>query len=118
MERQFLLVAQPLAVMRIAGLRIFNHRETVFQTQPVTGPAQGEAGAEEVPVLVLPIHPGGIEDDMRMDMRMVDVRCHNELMLTFCPAHRQLVADLLGLLRRHFAGLEGLPDLIQQHIRL
>ena len=24
----------------------------------------------------------------------------------------------MGLLRRHFAGLEGLPDLIQQHIRL
>lgn len=112
------MIAQPLAVMRIAGLRIFNHREAVFQTQPVTGPAQGEAGTEEVPVLVLPIHPGGIEDDMRMDMRVVNVRGHNELMLAFCPIHGQLVADLLGLLRRHFAGLEGLPDLIQQYIRL
>lgn len=61
--------------MRIAGFRIFNHREAVSQTQPVTGPAQGEAGAEEVPALVLPIHPGGIEDDIRMKPILSRVKC-------------------------------------------
>ena len=102
--------------MRPAGLWLLNDRKTVFQTEAVTGPPQGKAGAEEIAVLMPCIYLRGIMDDMGMDMGVVDVRGNNKLMLALCPAHRQLVADLLGLLRRDFTGLERLPNLIQQHI--
>ena len=104
--------------MRPARLWILNDRKAVFQTEAITGPPQGKTGAEEITVLMPRIYLRGIVDDMSMDMGVVDVRGNDKLMLALCPAHRQLVADLLGLLRRDLTGLEGLPDLIQQHIAI
>lgn len=93
-----------------------NDRKTVFQTEAITGPPQGKAGTEEIAVFMPRIYLCGIVDDMSMDMGVVDVRGNDKLMLALCPGHRQLVADLLGLLRRDLTRFEGLPDLIQQHI--
>lgn len=39
--------------MSLAGFGILHNRKVIFQAQLVTGPAQGKAGAEEIPVLML-----------------------------------------------------------------
>lgn len=53
---------------------------------------------------------------MVMNMGTVNVRCHDEGMLSFDPVHRQLIADFVCFLRCNLAGFEGLTDLISDHI--
>jgi len=56
-----------------AWFGILNNEKTIFQTKPVTGPAQRKAGTEEIPVLMLCIYPGGIVNDVCVDMGVVNV---------------------------------------------
>ena len=53
---------------------------------------------------------------MAMDMRLVRMRRHNELMLPVGELHGQLIGDLVRLLRRDLAGLEGLDQAVHENI--
>ena len=55
----------------VPGLGVFHNGKAVLQTGLVAGPAQGETGAEEISVLVPAVYPGGIIDDVGMDMGVV-----------------------------------------------
>ena len=49
-----------------------------------------------------------------MDVALVCVGADKKLILSLCPAHGCFIADLVGLLRCHFAGQKRLPDLKEQ----
>ena len=51
---------------------------------------------------------------MIVDVRLVFVGGNEKGILALCPAHRRFIADAVGLLRRHLAVRERLPDLVAQ----
>ena len=51
-----------------------------------------------------------------MDVLAVCVRGNDKSVPPLCPAHSQLIADTVRLLRGNLARIEGLPYLIAQHI--
>lgn len=56
----------------------------------------------------------GIEIDVIVEVALVCVGADKKLILSLCPAHGRFIADLVGLLRCHFAGRKRLPDLEEQ----
>ena len=100
----------PLAV----ELGICNHGQIVLQTYPVRQPPQGERGADEVAKLPGAVIGGGIVVNVIMNVLFVYMGTDEELILPLCPAHRRFIADAVGLLRRHLAVRERLPDLVAQ----
>ena len=51
---------------------------------------------------------------MIVEVALVCVGADKKLILSLRPAHGRFIADLVGLLRCHFAGRERLPDLEKQ----
>ena len=51
---------------------------------------------------------------MIVNVLLVYMGTDEELILALCPAHRRFIADAVGLLRRHLAVGERLPDLVAQ----
>ena len=49
-----------------------------------------------------------------VNVLLVYMGTDEELILALCPAHRRFIADAVGLLRRHLAVGERLPDLVAQ----
>ncbi len=49
-----------------------------------------------------------------MNVLFVYMGTDEELILALCPAQRRFIADAVGLLRRHLAVRERLPDLVAQ----
>ena len=86
----------------------------MLQTYPVRQPPQGERGADEVAELPGAVIGGGIVVDVIMNVLFVYMGTDEELILALCPAHRRFIADAVGLLRRHLAVRERLPDLVAQ----
>ena len=113
-----MIFAQPLTVVQIPPLAvelgICNHGQIVLQTYPVRQPPQGERGADEVAELPGAVIGGGIVVNVIMNVLLVYMGTDEELILALCPAHRRFIADAVGLLRRHLAVRERLPDLVAQ----
>ena len=86
----------------------------MLQTYPVRQPPQGERGADEVAKLPGAVIGGGIVVNVIMNVLFVYMGTDEELILALCPAHRRFIADAVGLLRRHLAVRERLPDLEEQ----
>ena len=57
-----------------------------------------------------------VELNMAVDMRLVRVCCHNELMLSIGKLHCQFAGDLVCLLRCDLTGFEGLNDTVYENI--
>ena len=53
---------------------------------------------------------------MTMDVLLIGVRGNDKSVPPLCPAHSQLIADTVRLLRGDLARIEGLSYLIAQHI--
>lgn len=118
MAAGWLFVAQPFPVALAGRLGIFNDRQVVFQTEPVTGPAHGEGGTPKVAVLSVVALGHGVIYDVVVNVAPVNVGRNDKLIPAFCPAHGKLIADTLGVLRGDLTGGEGLPNLIKQHVLL
>ena len=86
----------------------------MLQTYPVGQPPQGERGADEVAELPGAVIGGGIVVNVIVNVLLVYMGTDEELILALCPAHRRFIADAVGLLRRHLAVRERLPDLVAQ----
>ena len=57
-----------------------------------------------------------VELNMAVDMLLVRVRRHDELVLPLGKSHRQLAGDFVRLLRRDLTGLEGLDYAVHKNI--
>ena len=88
----------------------------MFQTDQVAQPRNRLTGAEEIPEFSPAVHRGGVEDDVVVSMSRIAMGGHEKGVAFLEKTLRQLVPDAVGFLRRHFAGLEGLPDLVGDHI--
>ena len=113
-----MIFPQPLTVVQIPPLAvelgIYDHGQIVLQTYPVRQPPQGERGADEVAELPGAVIGGGIVVNVIVNVLLVYMGTDEELILALCPAHRRFIADAVGLLRRHLAVRERLPDLVAQ----
>lgn len=98
--------------------RFFNNGKTVLGADQITELPDGKGRVEKVAELPLAVQRGRAENNVIMDVRLVGMRTYDEWVAPFQEAIGQLITDLICFLRRDFAGLEGLPDLIGDHIVL
>lgn len=114
--------AQPLAVVKILAptveLGVLDDRQIMLQAHPVRQAAQGETGAQEVAILARIVQGNSVVVDVVMDVLSVCVGSDEKGVLALGPAHRRFIAYLVCLLRGDLSRLEGLADLIAQHIGL
>ena len=97
---------------------IGNDGQIIFKTNAVREPPQRTARADKVPELPGAVQRGRVVINVIVDVRLVYVGGNEKGILPLCPAHRRFIADAIGLLRRDLPGLEGLANLIAQHIRV
>ena len=95
-------------------LWILNDRQLVLNAHPVREPPQGKAGADKIMELPGAVKGRCIEINVIVEVALVCVGADKKLILSLRPAHGRFIADLVGLLRCHFAGRERLPDLEKQ----
>ena len=88
------------------------------QADNVADLLDSQTGKIEIPELAATVQSRGIENDVVVDMRLVDVGRYDKSMAAFGKAHRQFIAHLIGFLRRDFSRLEGLPYLVGDDIVL
>lgn len=120
--REPTIPAQPLTVVKILALTvelgILDDRQIMLQAHPVRQTAQGKTGAQEVAVLAGIVQGNGVVVDVIMDVLAVCMGGNEKGILAFGPAHRRFIAHLVCLPRGNLSRLEGLADLIAQHIGL
>ena len=97
-------------------LGIGDDGEIVFQTYTVGEPTQGAGRAPEILVFPGAVQRGGVVINVIMNVRPVGVGGNEKGVLALRPAHGRLIAHAVCLLRRNLSRLEGLPDLIAQHV--
>ena len=98
------------------GLRVLHDGQPVFKAQPVREPPKGEAGAPKISEFPGAVKGGGVVINVTMDVLLIGVRGNDKSVPPLCPAHSQLIADTVRLLRGDLARIEGLSYLIAQHI--
>ena len=98
------------------GLRVLHDGQPVFKAQLVREPPKGEAGTPKISEFPGAVKGGGVIINVTMDVLAVCVRGNDKSVPPLCPAHSQLIADTVRLLRGDLARIEGLPYLIAQHI--
>ena len=97
-------------------LGIGDDGEIVFQTYTVGEPTQGAGRAPEILVFPGAVQRGGVVINVIMNVRPVGVGGNEKGVFPLRPAHGRLIAHAVCLLRRNLSRLEGLPDLITQHV--
>ena len=117
---EFVTVACPLGIHRsfhtlLAGLRR-DDRQAMLQADHIAQSLNGKTGEEEVVELSGSVQGGGVINDVVMNVSLVDVGCHNEGVFALRPSYGGFIANLIGFLRCDLTGLEGLADLIGDHI--
>ena len=99
----------------LTGLRR-DDRQAMLQADHIAQSLNGQTGEEEVVELPAGIQGGGVINDVIMNVSLVNVGRHNEGVFTLRPTHGSFIAYLIGFLRCDLTGLEGLTDLIGDHI--
>ena len=98
------------------GLRVLHNGQPVFKTQPVREPTEGKAGAPKISEFPGAVKSGGVVINVTMDVLLVGMCGNDKSVPPLRPAHSQLIADTVCLLRGNLARIEGLSYLIAQHI--
>ena len=73
--------------------------QPVFKAQPVREPPKGEAGAPKVSEFSGAVKGGGVVIDVTMDVLLIGMRGNDKSVPPLRPAHSQLIADTVRLLR-------------------
>jgi len=114
---RFLLISQPLVIGTVqVSLRILDDRQSVFQTDDVAEPSDSSAGTEEIFEFPLTVQCSGVKNHMVMQVFFVHMGTDNKGVFTFQKTHGKCVSDLVRFLWRDLSRLEGLANLIGDHI--
>ena len=110
----------PLGIYRsfytlLAGLWC-DDRQAMFQADHIAQSLNGQTGEEEVIELPGGVQRSGVKDNVVMNMSLIDMGRHYEGVFALRPTHGSFIANLIGFLRCHLTGLEGLTNLIGDHI--
>ena len=113
-------MACPLGIYRsfhtlLAGLWR-DDRQAMLQADHIAQSLNGQTGEEEVVELPGSIQGGRVINDVVMNVSLINVGRHNESVFALRPTHGSFIAHLVGFFRRDLTGLEGLADLIGDHI--
>ena len=88
----------------------------MLQTQLVIHAPDRPGRAPEVAEFPGAVKGGGIDDDVIMNMVLIHMGTHHKGMIALCQFQCELPPDLVRFFRRDFAGLEGLPEVVGDHI--
>ena len=116
MARRF--AAQPLVVALAPALRILYNGIPVFDADGIAKTADSPRAAPEIPKLSSVVKAGGVPNNVIMDMGFINMGADDKSVVPFGEAAGQFIAQAVGLFRGDFAGDEGLPYLIGDHIIL
>ena len=83
-----------------------NDGQSVFQTDEVAHFLKCETGTPEVSEFSSSVEPGGIEDDVIVNVRPVGMSRDDESVIAFRESKREFPSDLVRFLRRDFSGFE------------
>ena len=88
----------------------------MLQTNQVAQSLHCQTGEEKIPEFPGAIQCSGIVDDMVVDVFPVGMSGNDKSVFTFQKSGGQLITNAVCIFCRDFAGSEGLPDLIGNHI--
>ena len=111
-----LLITEPYVMAFTMPFRVFNHREIMFHANLITQTPDSHTGTEEIFEFVLPVYGRGVPDDVIVYMSFVYVSGDNESVPAFQKAACQFISDSVCLLLCNLSGLEGLTNLVGDHI--
>ena len=97
---------------------IINHRQAIFKAEKVGYSSDGEGGAPEIIELPRAVQRGRIEHDVRVNVFLVCMGADDKSVFAFRQRHRQVIADLVRQLRCDLSRLEGLPQVVSNHVML
>ena len=109
-------LCRPLYIVLAFFLGFFNDVQTKFLAYPVIGFPQGEKAVFHIVELVGAVQSSAVKFDVIMDMLLIHMSCHNELMFPTGKLHRQFIPQLIGILRRDGSRLKRLNNQIRNHI--
>ena len=108
----------PLGIMFSVALRL-NDRQAALPAYLVGRAAQIPKITLEVAAVFLPVHKGnGIENDVTVEMRPVNMGRHNNLVLVPQQTAGKFHPGGVGLIRRYLAGGVGMDDMVAQNAAL
>jgi hypothetical protein len=84
----------------------------------VTASAQGKSRPDKVPKLSFTIKRGTVPNDVRVDMSLVGMCTNKKRKVPLRKTHGKLIPNAICFLRRYFAGLETLSDVVGDDIPL
>ena len=90
----------------------------MLRADQVAEPSHSSMGSVKIPKLPFAIQRDGVPIDVIVDMSFVGVGADKESVFAFEKTGSEIVADLIGFLRRNFARFERLAYLVNQHIVL
>ena len=93
-----------------------DHRKTVLQTDQITCLLQRKAGSPEVLIFTTAVNPGGIIQDVVMDVCPVCMCRNRKRVFSLRDRHRELISDPVCLLRGNLSRFKGLPDLVSNDV--
>lgn len=107
------------AIVALApAFRILHNGIPVFDTDGIAKAADSPRAAPEIPKLSSVVKAGGVPNNVIMDMGFINMGADDKSVVPFGEAAGQFIAQAVGLFRGDFAGDEGLPYLIGDHIIL
>ena len=109
-------LCRPLRIVLAFFLWFFNDIQAKFPAYPVIRFPQREKAVFHIVELVGAVQSSAVKFDVIMDMLLIHMGRHNELMFSSGKIHRQFISQLIGVLRRDGSRLKGLDNQIRNHV--
>jgi len=116
--RWLCIVSQPLVIGYTMRLGSIDDRQLMFRADQVAEFTDGFGAVPKVVEFSPAVKCGRVPDDVVVNVVPVDVCADNKSVLAFEKPLSEFISDAIGFLGGHFAGLEGLADLIGDDIML
>ena len=111
-----IFLCRPLRIVLAFFLRFFNDVQAKFLAYPVIDFPQRKKAVFHIVELMGAIQSGAVKFDMVMDMLLVHMGRHNELMFSAGKLQRQFISQLIGIFRCDSSRLKGLDNQIRNHV--
>ena len=102
--------------MPLARLRILDDRQSVFQAELVIDPADRKRRVPKVAEFPRAIKIDGIDYDVIVYVVLVNMSTDDKGVVALRQLHGKLAPNFVCLLRCDLTGLEGLPQVVGDHV--
>ena len=112
----FRILVKPTCIALSMRTRVLNYRKSMLDTDQIAELPHRFSASSEIPELAITIQVRRVPIDMIVNMSFIHMGADDEGMIPLREALGKLIADSVRLFRRDLARLEGLPDLIRNHV--